>query len=458
MKRFWKILTAVLALSLVLCAGAAAADFDAVAGELNAIGMFRGTGDSFELDRAPTRAEAAIMLVRLYGAEEQATADYASSAITHPFSDVPAWCAPHVAWLYSEGLTKGMTATTFGSTDTCSAQNYVTFLLRALGYQDGADFDYSAALDFSQEKGFYDPMLFSGEFLRDDLAAVTYQALAADVKDGSGSLLSSLVSSGAVDAEAAKPLMEKMELFRQVIHSGADSSDAVDVETTAKMDISMSTLGFSQFVGTSSVSRATIDASGSEPLVAYTETSNDGTGETTSGMWVKDGWVYLSPGEAPLAMQFKYPVGDMELTQEVFTLAEAGSLEVNGLSMVKSITAAKSGSDTVYTMIFDGKMGGMMDIVTDLVGDVAVLTSLEVTDITATYTVGRDGVLKSARMVFSADVSMEIPDEETGIALPVSAHYDYDVTTTILATGDDVKITFPDFSNYIEIDPSLLEG
>ena len=43
-------------------------------------------------------------------------------------------------------------------------------------------------------------MLDAAPFLRDDLAAVTYQALGADLKDGSTYLLASLVESGAIDA------------------------------------------------------------------------------------------------------------------------------------------------------------------------------------------------------------------------------------------------------------------
>ena len=170
------------------------------------------------------------MLVRLYGAEEEAAADYAAGEIAHPFADVPSFAAPHVAWLYEEGLTKGMTETTFGATDACSAQNYATFLLRSLGYQDGKDFAYADALTFAQEKGFYTPVLFDGDFLRDDLAGITYQALAADMKDGDAYLLESLVDSGAVDAQAAKPMTEKMENYRVL-------SKALVDDDTAAMDM-----------------------------------------------------------------------------------------------------------------------------------------------------------------------------------------------------------------------------
>ena len=69
MRRFLTLLGTTLLLSAVLCVGASASDYDAVAEDLSEIGMFRGTANGFELDRAPTRSEAAIMLVRLYGAE-----------------------------------------------------------------------------------------------------------------------------------------------------------------------------------------------------------------------------------------------------------------------------------------------------------------------------------------------------------------------------------------------------
>ena len=184
MKRFLTMLFTTLLLTAALCATASASDFDAVAEDLSAIGMFRGTANGFELDRAPTRSESAIMLVRLYGAEETAKTAYDAGEISHPFTDVSQFTSPYVAWLYTNGITNGTTATTYGSAKPCSAQNYPVFLLRALGYKDGTDFQYADALAFAQEKGFYSPELFSGTFLRDDLAALTYQGLAADMADG----------------------------------------------------------------------------------------------------------------------------------------------------------------------------------------------------------------------------------------------------------------------------------
>ena len=62
---------------------------------------------------------------------------------------------------------------------------YCAFLLRALGYEDGVDFLYADTLDFAMLHGLFNlSMLDAAPFLRDDLAAVTYQALGADLKDG----------------------------------------------------------------------------------------------------------------------------------------------------------------------------------------------------------------------------------------------------------------------------------
>ena len=39
---------------------------------LNELGLFQGTNNGYELDRAPTRTEAGVMLIRLLGVEKQA--------------------------------------------------------------------------------------------------------------------------------------------------------------------------------------------------------------------------------------------------------------------------------------------------------------------------------------------------------------------------------------------------
>ena len=177
-----------LVLALVLCMGmlvlpVGAASDEAVnaAEELYARGLFKGTGtDSdglpiFDLDRTPTRNEAVTMLVRLLGEESEAL----SGTWQMPFTDVADWAKPYVGYAYAYGLTNGTSATTYSGSTTIDATQYLTFVLRALGYETGEDFDWNQAWVLSDAIG-----LTNGEydadalyFTRGDVATISWRAL-----------------------------------------------------------------------------------------------------------------------------------------------------------------------------------------------------------------------------------------------------------------------------------------
>ena len=77
------------------------------------------------------------------------------SAKTHPFSDVPDWADGYVSYAYTAGLTKGVSEDRFGAADTASAEMYLTFMLRALGYTEGdsGDFSWDAHWTLAEECG-----------------------------------------------------------------------------------------------------------------------------------------------------------------------------------------------------------------------------------------------------------------------------------------------------------------
>ena len=89
------------------------------------------------------------MFLRLIGEEGAAL----SSTAANPFADTPAWCDRYVAYAYEKGYTKGNNISAggqryFGPDAQLSAGEYMTFLLRALGYSDsGASPDFSWALE-----------------------------------------------------------------------------------------------------------------------------------------------------------------------------------------------------------------------------------------------------------------------------------------------------------------------
>lgn len=452
MKRFLTSLFTLLLLTATLCVTASASDFDAVAEDLSAIGMFRGTANGFELDRAPTRSEAAIMLVRLYGAEETAKTAYGAGEISHPFTDVSAFTSPYVAWLYTNGITNGFTETTFASQRPCSAQNYVVFLLRALGYEDGKDFEYADAMTFAQEKGFYDPITFSGEFLRDDLAAITYQGLAADMADGKTYLLDSLIESGAIDKTAAKTMTETIEAYRAMQTAMAKVNDeAMDMDIEMDMDMAISVDGMGTLVSTTSQSTGNMKMLVKDQTnvqMAYIfETTVDGV-SMESGMWMKDGWVYQSVGSGEEVTKIKQAVSDELAAIENAGLVEPSSMDVSGLAMLESVSSKKDGSNTVYTMVIREDLGGALEGVANITGEDAA--DLQYGAIEAIYTIDRSGNLKKIEMDFSASMEDDLPMED-GVSLPTKIAYGYNMVMTINATGSKVKISWPDFSDFMEI-------
>ena len=456
MKRFLTLLFTTLLLTVALCVTASASDFDAVAEDLSAIGMFRGTANGFELDRAPTRSEAAIMLVRLYGAEDTAKTAYDAGEISHPFTDVSAFTSPYVAWLYTNGITNGTSADTFGSANKCSAQNYVVFLLRALGYKDGTDFQYADALTFAQEKGFYEPVMFPGDFLRDDLAALTYQALAADTADGKTYLLDSLVQSGAIDAKAAQPMTDKITAYR-AMQAAMNSMDnkAMDVNTDTKMDMTMTSDGEAMTVPSTVKGRMKMIVDGANVKMAYTtETEAQGIA-IKMDMWIKDGWVYSSTNVTGAETKLKYSVEDPLATAAELSMVDMSAMNVSGLAMLESVAAKKVGINTEYTIVIGESMNSMVDSVSGMMGSETTGMNMHLGKMTATYTVDSKGNLKKINMVFTASVKMDLPMED-GQTLSMAVDYDYDMTMTVNATGKSVKITFPDFSGYQEIDPNQM--
>ena len=221
-----KCLAGILAFMMILgtlSITASALDYNACADELKNLGLFMGRDTGYALDSSLTRAEALVMQIRLFGLEEEAQESEGST----PFTDVPQWVSHYVVFAYKNGLTNGISATEFGADLPCDAKTYVTFVLRALGYSDatGGDFSWAEAVSFGKELGIATDALNADEFLRSKMVAVSYLSLAAAPEDGSyDSLLAKLVADGAVDADAAAPILKKISDGRV---TGTETRDSV---------------------------------------------------------------------------------------------------------------------------------------------------------------------------------------------------------------------------------------
>ena len=93
------------------------------------LGVVNGmSATTFAPNERLSREQAAAMLTRFLGAEQEALAgDW-----EHPFTDVPQWAEPYVGWLYESGLTKGVSETVYGAGEDVTCGQYCTFLQRAL--------------------------------------------------------------------------------------------------------------------------------------------------------------------------------------------------------------------------------------------------------------------------------------------------------------------------------------
>ncbi|MBR5537597.1 MAG: S-layer homology domain-containing protein [Clostridia bacterium] len=170
--------------------------YEAYADALNLLGLFRGTDSGYELERAPSRIEALIMLIRLLGED----ADAMENDTVSPFRDLSDWEAGkrYVAYAYRMCYTNGTGDTTFGPNQNSALEQYLTFVLRALGYRDGVDFQWDTtcrdlALDIGLlEDGELESIARDG-FRRDHVVAISYRALDCELQDGSGTLADRLV-------------------------------------------------------------------------------------------------------------------------------------------------------------------------------------------------------------------------------------------------------------------------
>ena len=181
-----KIIILFLTISLVLTSFCSAFAFDEtetqkMAEEMEAQGLLSGVGKNedgstnFALRRAMTRQEAMVILVKLLGKFDEA----ASGTWENNFNDVDDWARPFVGYAYANGYTAGVAPDRFGAHNDVTASQYLTFVLKAMGYDASTDFDWRTAWIFTDNLG-----ITAGEyseennkdFLRGDAIRTAYKA------------------------------------------------------------------------------------------------------------------------------------------------------------------------------------------------------------------------------------------------------------------------------------------
>ena len=200
MKKIVSVLLAFALCFLHVCA----ADYQKEADALNQLGLFRGTDNGYQLEKTFTRAEGAAMLVRLLGTEEEALRAVHD---TCAFEDVKEhWSKPYVLYCFEHNITKGTGKDTYSPDDKMSGEEFISLVLRSLGYEnvnpDNADI---AASKFCLAESQKIKEILTGEFVRDKMVFVAYQALL--VKDTEGTaLIDRLIEMNVISKKEAQAL------------------------------------------------------------------------------------------------------------------------------------------------------------------------------------------------------------------------------------------------------------
>lgn len=460
MKRFLKHLVLGTAAVCALAVPTLAADFTHCADYLNDMGLFQGGANGYDLDRAPTRLEASVMLVRLLGAEEEAKAN---QTYTAPFNDVADWAKPYVQYLYDNGLGNGVGNGKFGSDSLCTAQQYTTFLLRALGYSDaaGGDFTYATAMDFAQKLGLVDVLNCDEDnFLRDNLAAMSFTALATKPKSGEADLLTKLVQDGAIAKDDAEMYLGFFSDYRDysaaITKANLDASKlSTDVGVvlgmsladmdflTASIDMDMAVESDLEHMDQTKLAYDMNMTMEIDPAVAAAMGVPEDQASMTLDMecWYADGYYYIKSGENKMkvALSFEDAMGQMPTSDLTATTSQ-----VEPLCAIESLTKATNSDGTVsYTINYaTSSFNSLID---------SVLSSLP-TDTTEAASMAFNAldveVFFNGDTLTSMEVLMDMSTEVEGQSMGISMVMVMDN----IKTGDDVKVTLPsDLNTYTEI-------
>ncbi len=210
-------------------------DYELYANALNAMGVFEGTPDGYELDRAPTRLEGLILFVKLLGEQDKSQQFDTTDAF---FTDVPLWGQSFAEYAYFRGYTSGIGNRMLGANKDLQAQSYITFLLKALGYTpEKGDFAWETAIDDSVRIGLItheDALMLKQEtFTRGHVAYLSYRALNTQVKDTSLKLSDKLKNQKSnmdtSESESHKEIAQFLSLYKENVKSleGVDYYDEV---------------------------------------------------------------------------------------------------------------------------------------------------------------------------------------------------------------------------------------
>ena len=175
-------------------------DYGCAVGLYN-LGLAQGydtTGTNFGLSDKMTRAQTVVQVIRFLGKE----AEVKAGNYKHPFTDVPAWADKYIGYAYVNHITAGVSPTKFNPDGETTEAQFLTFMLRAVGYSDAnGDFAWDKPYELAARIGMIDGTAPAASFLRGGAFRISWNTLYATAKNGSP-VYTNLINSGVFDASA----------------------------------------------------------------------------------------------------------------------------------------------------------------------------------------------------------------------------------------------------------------
>jgi hypothetical protein len=293
--------------------------YSAEAQKLNDLGLYKGVSEvSFVPDLGSTlnRETGVVMLLRIFGLENDASAITDADATLAKFSDaasISSWAKNAVAYAVKNSLVVGYPDGTFGPKASLNGKSYATMILRQLGFTP----DYNNAPAELADKGGLTTdearKFASKELIKDDLVGISFGVLSATDKDGK-KVIENLVENKIVDGTI-------------ILDSGAIAPEVQQQPTES-------------IVNVSNHSNHNNNNSNLEPSYTVTGLSNHAGGDT-------------------IILEFSVPIDTTTLNQELLRLGSTVFIDyidedsqVNPIHMfsLNNASAAWTNSDKTFTI------------------------------------------------------------------------------------------------------------
>ncbi|MCX7615159.1 MAG: hypothetical protein N2Z65_05335 [Clostridiales bacterium] len=240
MKKIFLRLTLIALLSLLFSFNVSATEYDRQAGYLNRLGIIQGNKGDFQLERTPTRLEAAVTIVKLLSAEKKVKSNH----YQHPFIDVPRWADSYVGYLYQKGVIKGANSRFFDSFLDCDETMFLTMLLRALGYTDkNNSFGGMNAEELAADVGMLNESITyemkNKSFLRGQMAALTFEALLCPIQNDKKTLLDVCEAVNG-KTQTSTEIRKLFEVYHKAETALSKTAELIECETKSSYSLNLS--------------------------------------------------------------------------------------------------------------------------------------------------------------------------------------------------------------------------